>query len=117
MRLSDCHGYADYVKEHDHRRAQMDGAILVVSAADGPDAADRASTSCWRARSGVPYIVVFLNKVDVVDDPGASRIWSSSRCASFSRSIQFPGDKCRSSAGGRSRRSTARRAERRTRRS
>jgi elongation factor Tu len=48
--------------------AQMDGAILVVSAADGP-MPQTASTSCSPARSGVPKIVVFLNKIDLVDDP------------------------------------------------
>jgi elongation factor Tu len=63
----DCPGHADYVKNMITGAAQMDGAILVCR----PPTARcrrRASTSCWPARSGVPALVVFMNKVDLVDD-------------------------------------------------
>src|SRR5207245_9544102 len=64
----DCPGHADYVKNMITGAAQMDGAILVVSAADGPMPQTREHILLAR-QDGVPYIVVFLNKVDVVDDP------------------------------------------------
>jgi elongation factor Tu len=64
----DCPGHADYVKNMITGAAQMDGAILVVSAADGPMPQTREHILLAR-QVGVPYIVVFLNKVDVVDDP------------------------------------------------
>ncbi len=64
----DCPGHADYVKNMITGAAQMDGAILVVSAADGPMPQTREHILLAR-QVGVPFIVVFLNKVDVVDDP------------------------------------------------
>ncbi len=64
----DCPGHADYVKNMITGAAQMDGAILVVSAADGPMPQTREHILLAR-QVGVPAIVVFLNKVDVVDDP------------------------------------------------
>jgi len=64
----DCPGHADYVKNMITGAAQMDGAILVVSAADGPMPQTREHILLAR-QVGVPYIVVYLNKVDQVDDP------------------------------------------------
>src|SRR5919198_751312 len=64
----DCPGHADYVKNMITGAAQMDGAILVVSAADGPMPQTREHILLAR-QVGVPAIVVFLNKVDLVDDP------------------------------------------------
>ena len=64
----DCPGHADFVKNMITGAAQMDGAILVVSAADGPMPQTREHVLLAR-QVGVPYIVVFLNKVDLVDDP------------------------------------------------
>ena len=64
----DCPGHADYIKNMITGAAQMDGAILVVSAADGPMPQTREHILLSR-QVGVPYIVVFMNKVDQVDDP------------------------------------------------
>jgi elongation factor Tu len=64
----DCPGHADYVKNMITGAAQMDGAILVVSAADGPMPQTREHILLAR-QVGVPYVVVFLNKADMVDDP------------------------------------------------
>ena len=64
----DCPGHADYIKNMITGAAQMDGAILVVSAADGPMPQTREHVLLAR-QVGVPYIVVFLNKADLVDDP------------------------------------------------
>src|SRR5881394_3297805 len=64
----DCPGHADYVKNMITGAAQMDGAILVVSAADGPMPQTREHILLAR-QVGVPYVVVALNKVDAVDDP------------------------------------------------
>ena len=64
----DCPGHADYVKNMITGAAQMDGAILVVSAADGPMPQTREHILLAR-QVGVPYIVVYLNKTDAVDDP------------------------------------------------
>jgi elongation factor Tu len=64
----DCPGHADYIKNMITGAAQMDGAILVVSAADGPMPQTREHILLAR-QVGVPYIIVFLNKVDMVDDP------------------------------------------------
>jgi len=64
----DCPGHADYVKNMITGAAQMDGSVLVVSAADGPMPQTREHILLAR-QVGVPYIVVFLNKVDMVDDP------------------------------------------------
>jgi elongation factor Tu len=63
----DCPGHADYVKNMITGAAQMDGAILVVSAPDGPDAPDARAHPAAR-QVNVPYVVVYLNKVDMVDD-------------------------------------------------
>ena len=70
--------------------AQMDGAILVVSAADGPMPQTREHILLAR-QVGVPSMVVFMNKCDMVDDPELW-IWSKWKCASFFRSYEFPGD-------------------------
>jgi elongation factor Tu len=64
----DCPGHADYVKNMITGAAQMDGAILVVSAADGPMPQTREHILLAK-QVNVPYIVVFMNKVDMVDDP------------------------------------------------
>ena len=64
----DCPGHADYVKNMITGAAQMDGAIVVVSAADGPMPQTREHILLAR-QVGVPYIIVFMNKVDMVDDP------------------------------------------------
>src|SRR5207344_2587844 len=64
----DCPGHADYVKNMITGAAQMDGAILVVSAADGPMPQTREHVLLAR-QVNVPYIVVFLNKIDLLDDP------------------------------------------------
>ncbi|MGB9147925.1 MAG: GTP-binding protein, partial [Acidobacteriaceae bacterium] len=64
----DCPGHADYIKNRITGAAQMDGAILVVSAADGPMPQTREHILLAR-QVGVPALVVFLNKVDMVDDP------------------------------------------------
>src|SRR2546427_795144 len=64
----DCPGHADYIKNMITGAAQMDGAILVVSAADGPMPQTREHVVLAR-QVGVPFIVVFMNKVDMVDDP------------------------------------------------
>jgi elongation factor Tu len=64
----DCPGHADYVKNMITGAAQMDGAVLVVSAADGPMPQTREHILLAR-QVGVPYVVVFMNKVDMVDDP------------------------------------------------
>ncbi|NTU89381.1 MAG: GTP-binding protein, partial [Actinobacteria bacterium] len=63
----DCPGHADYVKNMITGAAQMDGAILVIAATDGPMAQTREHILLAR-QVGVPYIVVFLNKCDMVDD-------------------------------------------------
>ncbi|MBI4082708.1 MAG: elongation factor Tu [Candidatus Lambdaproteobacteria bacterium] len=64
----DCPGHADYIKNMITGAAQMDGAVVVVSAADGPMPQTREHVLLAR-QVGVPYIVVFMNKVDMVDDP------------------------------------------------
>ena len=64
----DCPGHADYIKNMITGAAQMDGAILVVGANDGPMPQTREHILLAR-QVGVPYMVVFLNKVDMVDDP------------------------------------------------
>ena len=64
----DAPGHADYIKNMITGAAQMDGAILVVSAADGPMPQTREHILLAR-QVGVPYIIVFLNKIDMVDDP------------------------------------------------
>jgi elongation factor Tu len=64
----DCPGHADYIKNMITGAAQMDGAIVVVSAADGPMPQTREHILLAR-QVGVPYVVVFMNKIDMVDDP------------------------------------------------
>ena len=64
----DCPGHADYIKNMITGAAQMDGAILVVAATDGPMPQTREHILLAR-QVGVPYIVVFMNKIDIVDDP------------------------------------------------
>ena len=76
----DCPGHADYVKNMITGAAQMDGAILVVSAADGPMPQTREHILLAR-QVGVPYIIVFLNKCDMVDDAELLS-WSRWKCAS-----------------------------------
>src|SRR5213078_111554 len=87
----DCPGHADYVKNMITGAAQMDGAILVVSAADGPMPQTREHILLAR-QVGVPYIVVFLNKVDVVDDPELLDLVEL-EVRELLTKYQFPGDK------------------------
>ncbi len=87
----DCPGHADYVKNMITGAAQMDGAILVVSAADGPMPQTREHILLAR-QVGVPYIVVFLNKVDMVDDPELLELVEMEVRELLSK-YQFPGDK------------------------
>ena len=70
----DCPGHADYIKNMITGAAQMDGAVLVVSAADGPMPQTREHILLAR-QVGVPYMVVFMNKVDMVDDPSFWTWW------------------------------------------
>jgi elongation factor Tu len=86
----DCPGHADYVKNMITGAAQMDGAILVVSAADGPMPQTREHILLAR-QVGVPYIVVFLNKVDLVDDPELLDLVEL-ECRELLKEYQFPGD-------------------------
>jgi elongation factor Tu len=87
----DCPGHADYVKNMITGAAQMDGAILVVSAADGPMPQTREHILLAR-QVGVPYIVVFLNKVDIVDDPDIVDLVEEDIRDLLSK-YEFPGDK------------------------
>jgi len=86
----DCPGHADYVKNMITGAAQMDGAILVVSAADGPMPQTREHILLAR-QVGVPYIVVFLNKVDLVDDPELLDLVEL-EIRELLTKYQFPGD-------------------------
>jgi len=86
----DCPGHADYVKNMITGAAQMDGAILVVSAADGPMPQTREHILLAR-QVGVPYIVVFMNKVDQVDDPELLDLVELEVRELLSK-YQFPGD-------------------------
>ena len=86
----DCPGHADYVKNMITGAAQMDGAILVVSAADGPMPQTREHILLAR-QVGVPYIVVFLNKTDQVDDPELLELVEMEVREMLS-SYDFPGD-------------------------
>src|SRR5213083_702058 len=86
----DCPGHADYVKNMITGAAQMDGAILVVSAADGPMPQTREHILLAR-QVGVPFIVVFLNKVDMVDDPELLDLVELEVRELLSK-YQFPGD-------------------------
>jgi elongation factor Tu len=86
----DCPGHADYVKNMITGAAQMDGAILVVSAADGPMPQTREHILLAR-QVGVPYVVVFLNKVDMVDDPELLELVELEVRELLSK-YEFPGD-------------------------
>jgi len=86
----DCPGHADYVKNMITGAAQMDGAILVVSAADGPMPQTREHILLAR-QVGVPKIVVFLNKIDMVDDPELIELVELEVRELLSK-YEFPGD-------------------------
>src|SRR5438046_820674 len=86
----DCPGHADYIKNMITGAAQMDGAILVVSAADGPMPQTREHILLAR-QVGVPKIVVFLNKVDLVDDPELLELVEM-EVRELLTKYQFPGD-------------------------
>jgi elongation factor Tu len=87
----DCPGHADYIKNMITGAAQMDGAILVVSAADGPMPQTREHILLAR-QVGVPYIVVFLNKADMVDDKELLELVEMEVRELLSK-YEFPGDK------------------------
>ena len=87
----DCPGHADYVKNMITGAAQMDGAILVVSAADGPMPQTREHILLAR-QVGVPALVVFMNKVDMVDDPDLIELVEM-EVRELLTLYQFPGDK------------------------
>ena len=86
----DCPGHADYVKNMITGAAQMDGAILVVSAADGPMPQTREHILLAR-QVGVPALVVFMNKVDMVDDAELLELVSAEVRELLSK-YDFPGD-------------------------
>jgi elongation factor Tu len=86
----DCPGHADYVKNMITGAAQMDGAILVVSAADGPMPQTREHVLLAR-QVGVPYIVVFMNKCDMVDDPELLDLVEL-EVRDLLKKYEFPGD-------------------------
>jgi elongation factor Tu len=86
----DCPGHADYVKNMITGAAQMDGAILVVSAADGPMPQTREHILLAR-QVGVPYIIVYMNKVDMVDDPELLDLVEL-EVRDLLNQYQFPGD-------------------------
>jgi elongation factor Tu len=87
----DCPGHADYIKNMITGAAQMDGAILVVSAADGPMPQTREHILLAR-QVGVPYIVVYLNKADMVDDKELLELVEM-EVRELLDKYQFPGDK------------------------
>jgi len=87
----DCPGHADYVKNMITGAAQMDGAILVVSAADGPMPQTREHILLAR-QVGVPYIIVYMNKADMVDDKELLELVEMEVRELLSK-YQFPGDK------------------------
>jgi len=87
----DCPGHADYVKNMITGAAQMDGAILVVSAADGPMPQTREHILLAR-QVGVPYIIVFLNKADMVDDAELLELVEM-EVRELLTKYEFPGDK------------------------
>src|SRR5262249_53413781 len=86
----DCPGHADYVKNMITGAAQMDGAILVVSAADGPMPQTREHILLAR-QVGVPALVVYMNKVDMVDDPELLELVEL-EVRELLSSYEFPGD-------------------------
>jgi elongation factor Tu len=87
----DCPGHADYIKNMITGAAQMDGAILVVSAADGPMPQTREHILLAR-QVGVPYIVVYMNKADMVDDKELLELVEMEVRELLSK-YDFPGDK------------------------
>ena len=95
----DCPGHADYIKNMITGAAQMDGAILVVGADDGPMPQTREHILLAR-QVGVPYIVVFLNKVDMVDDPELIELVEL-ELRELLTNMNFPGTSYRSSRGRR----------------
>ena len=86
----DCPGHADYIKNMITGAAQMDGAILVVAATDGPMPQTREHILLAR-QVGVPYIVVFLNKCDAVEDPELLELVEL-EVRELLKSYKFPGD-------------------------
>src|SRR6202162_327335 len=86
----DCPGHADYIKNMITGAAQMDGAILVVAATDGPMPQTREHVLLAR-QVGVPYIVVCMNKVDMVDDPELLDLVEL-EVRELLKGYQFPGD-------------------------
>jgi len=90
----DCPGHADYIKNMITGAAQMDGAILVVSAADGPMPQTREHVLLAR-QVNVPYIVVFMNKCDMVDDPELLDLVEL-EVRELLNKYEFPGDECQS---------------------
>ncbi len=86
----DCPGHADYIKNMITGAAQMDGAILVVAATDGPMPQTREHILLAR-QVGVPYIVVFINKVDQVDDPSMVELVEE-EIRDLLKKYNFPGD-------------------------
>src|SRR5512137_271218 len=87
----DCPGHADYIKNMITGAAQMDGAILVVSAPDGPMPQTREHVLLAR-QVEVPYIVVYMNKVDMVDDPELLDLVEM-EVRELLTKYQFPGEK------------------------
>ncbi len=87
----DCPGHADYIKNMITGAAQMDGAILVVGANDGPMPQTREHILLAR-QVGVPYIIVYLNKIDMVDDPELIELVEL-ELRELLTSYEFPGDK------------------------
>ena len=87
----DCPGHADYVKNMITGAAQMDGAILVCSAADGPMPQTREHILLLSRQVGVPYIIVFLNKADLVDDAELLELVEM-EVRDLLSSYDFPGD-------------------------
>ena len=87
----DCPGHADYIKNMITGAAQMDGAILVVSAADGPMPQTREHILLAR-QVGVPYIIVFMNKADMVDDKELLELVEL-EVRELLTKYEFPGDK------------------------
>src|SRR3990170_2035930 len=87
----DCPGHADYIKNMITGAAQMDGAILVVAATDGPMPQTREHILLAR-QVGVPYIVVFMNKVDMVDDQELLELVEM-EVRDLLTTYKFPGDK------------------------
>ena len=86
----DCPGHADYIKNMITGAAQMDGAILVIAATDGPMAQTKEHLLLAR-QVGVPYIIVFMNKIDQVDDPELIELVEMEIRETLSE-YEFPGD-------------------------